>query len=170
MFITRACIEHAAGSRFERVCRTGCCEQGLDAERRRKRCERAAERLVMEAELLHQNDGQRMFVLVFRTGDESLASLGEFASRAGISAAQISAIGALSEVEAKYSPGREEVRGDCCRRASRGRVAAWRRRALARRQTGAAPTRRGRPAQRCRDGGTFSLTECRLLKFVFGGP
>ncbi len=56
----------------------------------------------MQAELLHQNDGQRMFVVVLRTGDEVLASLGEFASRAGISAAQVSAIGALSDVELKY--------------------------------------------------------------------
>jgi predicted DNA-binding protein with PD1-like motif len=43
-----------------------------------------------------------MFVVVLRTGDEVLASLGEFADRAGISAAQISAIGALSDVELKY--------------------------------------------------------------------
>lgn len=56
----------------------------------------------MEAELLHENDGQRMFVVVLRTGDEVLASLEEFAGRAGISAAQISAIGALSDVELKY--------------------------------------------------------------------
>ncbi len=56
----------------------------------------------MEVELLHENDGQRMFVVVLRTGDEVLTSLTEFAYRAGISAAQISAIGALSDVELKY--------------------------------------------------------------------
>lgn len=43
-----------------------------------------------------------MFVVILRTGDEVLASLGEFADREGISAAQISAIGALSDVELKY--------------------------------------------------------------------
>jgi uncharacterized protein len=56
----------------------------------------------MEAELLHENDGQRMFVVVLRTGEEVLASLNEFVDRASISAAQISAIGALSDVELKY--------------------------------------------------------------------
>jgi NAD(P)-dependent dehydrogenase (short-subunit alcohol dehydrogenase family) len=56
----------------------------------------------MEVELLHEQDGQRTFVVVLKTGEEVINSLGNFAKNERISAAQISAIGALSELELNY--------------------------------------------------------------------
>ena len=56
----------------------------------------------MEAKLVHEQSGQRTFVLVLKTGEEIMKSLIEFARTKCISAAQISAIGALSDVELKY--------------------------------------------------------------------
>ncbi len=56
----------------------------------------------MEVELLHEQDGQRTFVVVLKTGEEVIDSLGKFAKNERISAAQISAIGALSELELNY--------------------------------------------------------------------
>ena len=113
-----ACIEDAAGLRFERVVARLADARVLQLAKARgrgprRRIRRRATGAVrtgteqrrehfMQAELLHQDDGQRMFVVILRTGDEVLASLGEFADREGISAAQISAIGALSDVELKY--------------------------------------------------------------------
>jgi uncharacterized protein len=46
--------------------------------------------------------GQRTFAIVLKTGEEVFSSLSAFAKREGISAAQLSAIGALSDVELKY--------------------------------------------------------------------
>jgi uncharacterized protein len=56
----------------------------------------------MESKLLHQHNGQRTFAIVLKTGEEVFGSLSEFARTEGISAAAISAIGALSDVELKY--------------------------------------------------------------------
>jgi predicted DNA-binding protein with PD1-like motif len=56
----------------------------------------------MEAKLIHEQDGQRTFVIVLDTGEEVMNSLSAFAEKEHISAAQISAIGALSEVELNY--------------------------------------------------------------------
>ena len=56
----------------------------------------------MEVKLLHEQDGQRTFVVVLKTGEEVIDSLGKFAKNERISAAQISAIGALSELELDY--------------------------------------------------------------------
>jgi predicted DNA-binding protein with PD1-like motif len=56
----------------------------------------------MEAKLVHEQHGQRTFVIILETGKEIIHSLGGFASKERISAAQISAIGALSEVELNY--------------------------------------------------------------------
>jgi uncharacterized protein len=56
----------------------------------------------MQTALLHEASGQRTFVVILETGDEVVKSLSDFATGEQISAAQISAIGALSDVELKY--------------------------------------------------------------------
>jgi predicted DNA-binding protein with PD1-like motif len=56
----------------------------------------------MQTALLHEASGQRTFVVILETGDEVVKSLCDFATEERISAAQISAIGGLSDVELKY--------------------------------------------------------------------
>jgi predicted DNA-binding protein with PD1-like motif len=56
----------------------------------------------MRHKLLHENAGQRTFVVVLDRGDEVMASLLAFAEGQGISAAQFTAIGALSDVVLQY--------------------------------------------------------------------
>lgn len=56
----------------------------------------------MQSKLLHQDDGQRTFAVVMQTGDEVMTTLKEFAVRERLSAAQITAIGALSDVVLAY--------------------------------------------------------------------
>jgi uncharacterized protein len=56
----------------------------------------------MNSKLLHERDGRRTFAVVMNKGDEVLSSIGAFAKRQRISAAQITAIGALSDVALKY--------------------------------------------------------------------
>ena len=56
----------------------------------------------MQSKLLHDNDGQRTFAVVLETGDEVMASLQAFADRERLAAAQITAIGALSDVVLAY--------------------------------------------------------------------
>lgn len=56
----------------------------------------------MESKLLHEHNGQRTFAIVLETGEEVFGCLSDFAGAHGIAAAQISAIGALSDVELKY--------------------------------------------------------------------
>ena len=56
----------------------------------------------MESKLLHEQSGQRTFAIVLKTGEEVFSSLSDFAKRERISAAQLTAIGALSDVELKY--------------------------------------------------------------------
>lgn len=56
----------------------------------------------METKLLHEQNGQRTFAIVLKTGEEVFGSLAEFARKERISAAQLSAIGALSDVELNY--------------------------------------------------------------------
>jgi predicted DNA-binding protein with PD1-like motif len=56
----------------------------------------------MDATLVHEQNGQRTFVIILEHGEEVLRSLGEFAEVKGIAAAQITAIGALSDVELMY--------------------------------------------------------------------
>jgi predicted DNA-binding protein with PD1-like motif len=56
----------------------------------------------MDAKLIHQNDGQRTFALILKTGEAVFATLMDFAKSNRISAAQITGIGALSDVELKY--------------------------------------------------------------------
>lgn len=56
----------------------------------------------MNSKLLHQSDGRRVFAVILSTGDEVLSEIGAFAEREKISAGQITAIGALSDVVLKY--------------------------------------------------------------------
>ena len=56
----------------------------------------------MQSKLLHDHDGQRTFAVVLETGDEVMACLRDFAERERLSAAQITAIGALSDVVLAY--------------------------------------------------------------------
>lgn len=56
----------------------------------------------MQSKLLHNADGQRTFAVILATGDEVMACLKDFVTRERITAAQISAIGALSDVVLEY--------------------------------------------------------------------
>jgi len=56
----------------------------------------------MQSKLLHNADGQRTFAVILATGDEVMACLKDFVTREKITAAQISAIGALSDVVLEY--------------------------------------------------------------------
>lgn len=56
----------------------------------------------MKQKLLHDNNGERTFAVVMDTGDEVLDCLKSFVAKERITAAQITAIGAFSEVTLKY--------------------------------------------------------------------
>jgi len=56
----------------------------------------------MHAKLLHQSDGQRTFAVILQTGDEAVAQIKAFADREKLSAAQLTAIGALSRAVLGY--------------------------------------------------------------------
>ncbi len=56
----------------------------------------------MQSRLLHEAGGQRTFAVILQTGDEVMACLTDFATRERITAAQVSAIGALSDAELQY--------------------------------------------------------------------
>lgn len=56
----------------------------------------------MDSKLLHEHDGRRTFAVIMKTGDEVLSSMKDFASKECIAAAQITAIGALSDVVLRY--------------------------------------------------------------------
>lgn len=52
----------------------------------------------MQSRLIAENGDQKTFVVVLETGEEVLSCLKRFAETEGIFAAQLTAIGALSEV------------------------------------------------------------------------
>jgi predicted DNA-binding protein with PD1-like motif len=56
----------------------------------------------MKAKLLHENDGQRTFAMVFETGDSVIDLLRAFATQEKLSAAQFTAIGAFRAVTLGY--------------------------------------------------------------------
>jgi predicted DNA-binding protein with PD1-like motif len=56
----------------------------------------------MQSRLLHETGGQRTFAVILQTGDEVMACLTDFVTRERITAAQVSAIGALSDAELQY--------------------------------------------------------------------
>src|SRR5260221_13543783 len=56
----------------------------------------------MQAKLLHDAHDQRTYAIILASGDEVMTSLTDFVSSEKIIAAQISAIGALSDVVLEY--------------------------------------------------------------------
>lgn len=56
----------------------------------------------MQYKLLHEDSGQRTFAVVLATGDEVIASLEGFIRREQVHTAQLSAIGALSDLVLMY--------------------------------------------------------------------
>jgi hypothetical protein len=56
----------------------------------------------VDYKLLHENSGQRTFAVVLSTGEEVLSSLNDFLKREDVHAAQLTAIGALSELVLMY--------------------------------------------------------------------
>ena len=56
----------------------------------------------MQHKLLHESNGQRTYVVVLETGEEVLASLQAFASQNNVNTAQLTAIGAFSDVVLQY--------------------------------------------------------------------
>jgi predicted DNA-binding protein with PD1-like motif len=56
----------------------------------------------MQHKRLHEKDGLRTYVVVLQTGEEVIACLRQFVTRERIFAAQITAIGALSDVLLQY--------------------------------------------------------------------
>lgn len=56
----------------------------------------------MQSKLLHEHGGQRTFAVIMDKGDEVLSSIKDFAARERVLAAQITAIGALSDVVLRY--------------------------------------------------------------------
>jgi uncharacterized protein len=56
----------------------------------------------MQHKRLHEKDGLRTYVVVLQTGEEVMASLRQFVTRERIFAAQVTAIGALSDVVLQY--------------------------------------------------------------------
>ena len=56
----------------------------------------------MRAKQIHEERGQKTFVLVFDTGDEVVAELTNFAKENGLSAARFTAIGAFSDATLGY--------------------------------------------------------------------
>lgn len=56
----------------------------------------------MQSKLVHEDQGQRTFVVVLQTGDEVMASLKRFAEEEALSAAQLTAIGAFQDAVLLY--------------------------------------------------------------------
>jgi hypothetical protein len=56
----------------------------------------------MQYKLLHESDGQRTFAVILDVGDEVMDTLHSFVERKGITAAQLTAIGAWSDVVLMY--------------------------------------------------------------------
>jgi uncharacterized protein len=56
----------------------------------------------MKSKLLHKSGGQRTYAVILETGDEAMACLQEFVRKERISAAQFTAIGALSDAKLSY--------------------------------------------------------------------
>jgi predicted DNA-binding protein with PD1-like motif len=56
----------------------------------------------MRSTLLHENAGQRTFAVILETGDEAVTCLQTFIEKERVSAAQLTAIGALSAARLNY--------------------------------------------------------------------
>ena len=56
----------------------------------------------MKGQLIHQQGGEKTFVLVFSTGDEAIAGLTAFAKEKGLAASHFTAIGGFQEATLGY--------------------------------------------------------------------
>jgi predicted DNA-binding protein with PD1-like motif len=56
----------------------------------------------MKAQLLHENEGEKTFVLVFAAGDEAVAGLTSFAKEKKLGASHFTAIGGFQEATLGY--------------------------------------------------------------------
>src|SRR5436190_554014 len=56
----------------------------------------------MKTKLIHEADGRRTFAIVLQSGDEAMTEIKSFAHRERLTAAQITAIGALSDAALGY--------------------------------------------------------------------
>ena len=56
----------------------------------------------MKAQLLHDNQGEKTFVLIFASGDEAIAGLTAFAKEKGLAASHFTAIGGFQEATLGY--------------------------------------------------------------------
>lgn len=56
----------------------------------------------MNSRLLHEDEGQRVFVVVLEAGEEAMECLARFARDVGLRASQVSAIGAFSTARLQY--------------------------------------------------------------------
>jgi uncharacterized protein len=56
----------------------------------------------MKTKLIHEADGRRTFAVVLETGDEAMTEIKSFAHRERLTAAQLTAIGALSDAVLGY--------------------------------------------------------------------
>lgn len=56
----------------------------------------------MKAQLLHDNQGEKTFVLIFAAGDEAIAGLTSFAKEKGLGASHFTAIGGFQEATLGY--------------------------------------------------------------------
>jgi len=56
----------------------------------------------MKSKLIHEQDGEKTYALIFETGDEAFGCLGEFVKANKISAARLTGIGAFREVMLGY--------------------------------------------------------------------
>ena len=56
----------------------------------------------MQSKLIHEADGQRTYAIVLDAGEEVMGSLRAFAGQERLTAAQITAIGALSDAKLQY--------------------------------------------------------------------
>jgi len=56
----------------------------------------------MQSKLIHENNGEKTYALIFETGDDVMAGLSEFAKAKRLSAAHFTAIGAFQHVTLGY--------------------------------------------------------------------
>jgi predicted DNA-binding protein with PD1-like motif len=56
----------------------------------------------MQSKLIHSNNGEKTYVLIFETGDDAMEGLREFARSKTLSAAHFTAIGAFQHVTLGY--------------------------------------------------------------------
>lgn len=56
----------------------------------------------MKAQLIHEHEGEKTFVLIFSTGDEAMAGLTAFAREKRLAASRITAIGGFQEATLGY--------------------------------------------------------------------